>query len=236
MPVENAPVYFRTWGVDNIAYGPVELPGLVTWIREGRVPPDAWVFQDATREWRRASDIPELKLLFKSRDAAVARDPAASGITPGSLRRIKILADVEEKLLHSLLAYLEVVKLPAHKVLFKKGDHADAMFFVLEGEVRARVMVDGKESTLTTMAAGECFGELALLDHGPRSADAVANTESVLLKISAASLKRLFDEAPALAAPFMMALCRAITARTRALTKRYEDSIHFARTAATATE
>ena len=43
-----------------------------------------------------------------------------------------------------------------------------------------------------------------------------------------------FAEAPALAAPFMFALTRVITQRVRVLTKRYEDSIHFSRTAGAA--
>lgn len=237
MPVDNSPAYFRAWGRDNIAYGPVELPALVKWIREGRVPTDGWIFRDDKAEWRRASDMPELKLLFKSGDTAMQRGTgSASGITPGALRRIKILAEIDDKLLTSLLPYLEVVKLLAHSVLFSKGDHADAMFFVLEGEVRARVMAGDKESTLTIMGTGECFGELALLDQGPRSTDVVSNVESVLLKITSASLKRLFDEAPALAAPFLLALNRAITGRLRSLTKRYEDSISFARSASTAAE
>ena len=108
------------------------------------------------------------------------------------------------------------------------------MFMVLEGELRARVMIDGRESTLTTMGVGECFGELALVDQGPRSADVIANQPSVLVKMSAAALKKMFAEAPALAAPFMFALTRVIAQRVRALTKRYEDSIHFSRIAGSA--
>jgi hypothetical protein len=229
---ENTAVLFRTWGLDNIAYGPVELPTLVNWVREGRVLPNSWVYRDDTTEWARASDLSELKLFFKTRPAPGSAGATAGGaITPGSLRRIKVLADMEERQLTSLLQYLEVLKLLPNATVFRKGDHGDAMFMVLEGEVRARVLIDGRESTLSTMTAGECFGEIAVIDEGPRSADVMANVESVLLKISAGALKRLFQEAPALAAPFLLALSKTITGRVRALTKRYEDSIHFARVA-----
>jgi CRP-like cAMP-binding protein len=102
---------------------------------------------------------------------------------------------------------------------------------VLEGEVRARVMIDARETTLSTMGTGECFGELAIVDQGPRSADVIANQPSVLVKVSDKALRKMFAEAPALAAPFMFALTRVIAQRVRVLTKRYEDSIHFSRTA-----
>jgi CRP-like cAMP-binding protein len=84
------------------------------------------------------------------------------------------------------------------------------------------------------MGIGECFGELAVLDEGPRSADVLANVESVILKISSIALKRLFKEAPALAAPFLLALSKTISSRVRNITKRYEDSILFSRAASQA--
>ena len=49
-----------------------------------------------------------------------------------------MLADVDERLLTSLLTYLEVVKVPPFGDLVNKGEHGDALFMVLEGEVRAR--------------------------------------------------------------------------------------------------
>ncbi len=226
---------YVAWGADNIAYGPVELPGLVTWIKQGKVSSNSWVFKEKDRAWSRAADLTELKVLFKSKlppSAAAAAD--AIGVQPGSLRRIKMLADVEERLLASLLPYLEVVKVAPFGTVVNKGEHGDALFMVLEGEVRARVMIEGRETTLTTMGVGECFGELAIVDQGPRSADVIANQPTVLIKVSEAALKKMFAEAPALAAPFTFALARVIAQRVRLLTKRYEDSIHFSRVAGVA--
>lgn len=223
---------YRAWGADNIAYGPVELPALVAWIKQGKVTANSWVFKEKDGAWSRASDLPELKLMFKSKLPPSAAASAESlGIKPGSLRRIKMLADVDERLLASLLTYLEVVKVAPFGTVVNKGEHGDALFMVLEGEVRARVMIDGKETTLATLGVGECFGEMAILDQGPRSADVISNQPSVLVKVSAGALTKMFAEAPALAAPFMFALSRVITQRVRVLTKRYEDSIHFSRTA-----
>ena len=229
---DNPAVYFRTWGSDNISYGPLELPALVNWVRAGRVSRNTWVFSESSGEWSRAGEMTELKVLFKSKTGGSAQaSPATHGITPESLRRIKILVDMDERQLASFLQYMEVLKFLPNTTIFHKGEHGDAMFLVLQGEVRARVMVGGRESTLSIMGVGECVGELAVIDESPRSADVVANTESVLLKISAEALKRLFKEAPALAAPFLLGLNKTITSRVRTLTKRYEDSVLFARTA-----
>ncbi len=128
---------YRAWGADNISYGPVELPALVTWIKQGKVTANTWVFREKDATWARASDLTELKVLFKSKlppSAAASAD--AVGIQPGSLRRIKMLADVDERLLASLLTYLEVVKVPPFGTVVNKGEHGDALFMVLEGEVR----------------------------------------------------------------------------------------------------
>ena len=212
----NASFNYRAWGADNIAYGPVELPGLVTWVKQGKVTANSWVFKEKDGTWSRASEVPELKVLFKSKlppSAAASAD--ALGIQPGALRRIKMLADVDERLLASLLTYLEVVRVPAFGEVVRKGDHGDALFMVLEGEVRARVMIGGQETTLATMGVGECFGELAVVDQGPRSADVIANQPSVLIKVSEAALRKMFAEAPALAAPFMLALTRVIAQRVQ---------------------
>ena len=228
-------VNYRVWGKDNIAYGPMELPALVNWIKQGKVAADSWVFKDGG--WKAASEMPELKVLFKSTLPAKAEASAdALGIQPGMLRRIKMLADVNEPMLASLLQYLEVVRVPAFGTVVKQGEHGDALFMVLEGEVRARVTTDEKETTLATMGVGECFGEVAVVDQRPRSTDVVANQESVLIKVSDKALRKIFMEAPALAAPFMFGLTRVIAQRVRYLTKRYQDTIHFSREAAAAVD
>src|SRR6266516_1478944 len=98
---------------------------------------------------------------------------------------------------------------------------------VVYGPVDLRMLVNGVqgEGVLATLAAGEFFGEVALFDHGPRSADVVANQDGLLLKISAGAFQRLVGEAPDQAAPFLFAICQTLIARIRADNKRFRDSI-----------
>jgi CRP-like cAMP-binding protein len=92
-------------------------------------------------------------------------------------------------------------------------------------------MIGGKETILTTLGPGECFGEIALFDQGPRSADVVANKDSILLKISSEAFDKLRRDAPELSAPILFAISRTLAARIRADNKRIKDSVNFARSA-----
>jgi len=61
-----------------------------------------------------------------------------------------------------------------------------------------------------------------------------ANKDSVLLKVSRAGMATMLAEAPALAAPFLDELGRAVVGRGRNQTKNYEDSIRWSRAAGAA--
>jgi CRP-like cAMP-binding protein len=126
---------------------------------------------------------------------------------------------------------MEVQRFKQFSTVVRKGEHGDAMYLILEGELRAFTVIRDKETTLTTMGVGDFFGEISLLDQGPRSASVAANVDSVLLRIPATSFDRLVREAPALATLFIYSLSRSIVSRVRILTRKYEDSILWSRTA-----
>jgi hypothetical protein len=235
MQTDETPRY-RVWGADDVAYGPVELPLLTNWVLDERVTADTWVFAEENQAWLKAATLPELTIFFERRSGGAGAtqgnsNAAPRGIKIGSLRRIKILAEMEEKQLASFVQFMEIVPVRQFAEVFRRGEHGDAMYLVLEGELRARVVVDGKETTLSTISAGDFFGEISLLDQGPRSADVIANSDSRLLKISTAAFDRVMREAPALAASFLYGLSKSIGARVRVLTQKYQDSIHFSRLA-----
>ncbi len=208
---------FFIWGIDDSPYGPVELPTLVNWIKDERVLADSWIFTRRDSTWQRASEIAELKMFFGKK---FSRDVDGQAITPGILRRIKILAELNDAQLSHLADFLEVQRVAQWATVVRQGDAGDAMYFVLEGELRARVMVADRETILSTFGAGEFFGEIALFDHGPRSADVLANADSTLLRLSSVAFHRLAKEAPSLATPFLQATSRTLASRIRADNKR----------------
>ncbi len=223
--------YYKIWGVDGIIYGPVELPTLVHWVKDERVAANTWLYCDHNESWFRAGDLQELQMFFRAKPTPGATAPDHSAnLKPGALRRVKILADMKDAQLERFAQFMEVITVRQWTEVVKQGETGDAMYLILEGELRVRLMINGKETILTQLGAGEFFGEMALFDHGPRSADVVANKDSLLLKISAASFDKLFTLAPELAAPFLLSTSKTLAARIRADNKRFKDSVSFART------
>jgi CRP/FNR family cyclic AMP-dependent transcriptional regulator len=75
-------------------------------------------------------------------------------------------------------------RVPRGQVIFQKGDEGSSMMAVLRGRVRiSAVSAEGREVMLNVINPGEVFGEIALLDGNPRSADATAIEPTDLLII-----------------------------------------------------
>ncbi len=222
---------FIVWGIDQTAYGPVELPTLVSWVKDERVTADTWIYAAKNSSWQKAAEVPELQMFFKSKaDGAASGAPTLAnprGLDPRALRRIKILAGMTDGQLERFAEFVEVEKVPQWTLVVKQGDPGDSMYFVLEGELRARINVADHETILATLGAGEFFGDISLFDHGPRSADVVANSDCLVVKISASGFEKLAKEAPEIATPLLRAVGRTLSARIRTDNKRFGDSVKF---------
>jgi CRP-like cAMP-binding protein len=150
-------------------------------------------------------------------------------LAPEVLGKLRELAGFDAAQWEQFQQYTEVVRVRAGECVVRETEPGDAMFLVLEGQLRARVIIGGKEIALSHLEPGRYFGEMALLDQGPRSADVVANEDSLLLKLSAASFGKLRAEAPDLALAILLSVSKLVVGRMRLLTKRYEDTLQFTR-------
>ena len=136
------------WGIDDAAYGPVQLPVLGDWVMDERVLKETWVFARHGGTWQRAEEMAELKNFFTSK--ATARSPLAKpvGIKPGSLRRVKILAGLSDEQLAQLFGFLEPQAIGQWSVVVKQGEPGDAMYLILDGELPPLTRSTSKYSVL----------------------------------------------------------------------------------------
>jgi CRP-like cAMP-binding protein len=106
--------------------------------------------------------------------------------------------------------------------IFQKGDPGDSMMAVIRGRVKiCSHSVDGKELVLNIINRGGLFGEIALLDGEPRTADAVALEETDLLVLSRARFQPFLAANPDVSQRLIGVLCK----RLRQTSEHLEDTL-----------
>lgn len=104
------------------------------------------------------------------------------------------------------------------QMIVQKGDEGSSMMAVLRGRVRiSAVSADGKEVTLNVIDAGDIFGELSLLDGKPRSADAVAIEDTLLLVLERRHLLPFLKSKPDLMLRLLAVMCERLRRTSVAL-------------------
>jgi len=93
----------------------------------------------------------------------------------------------------------ETKEFAAGETIFSAGEEGSAMYVVAEGEVDIWLGAVFAE----TVVPGGIFGEMALIDHQPRSADAIARTNCKLVSVDAAKFHYVVRETPSFALEVM---------------------------------
>lgn len=145
--------------------------------------------------------------------AALARAGAQAIGAPVPLAHCELMAGLDEAGVARVAAVLRTRELAAGERLFAQGEPGNALYVLTAGSVS---VVDGSgQQRFVSFSAGMTFGEMALLDGGGRSADAVADEASTVHALDAAGLAALEREHPALAARLYRNLALHLTTRLR---------------------
>ena len=114
-----------------------------------------------------------------------------------SLSRIPLFKRLTPEELEQLAKEVDQVKYENDETIFNEQDKGDALYVVEEGSVRIWVLdEDVKPVTLAELKPGEFFGELAVLDRGPRSTNATAIAETTLHRLSSDDFQKFLMEHP----------------------------------------
>lgn len=109
----------------------------------------------------------------------------------------------------------EWITVEAGNAVIAEGQQQDSVYLVLSGALQAIKGPDGFAVSLGTFGAGNCFGEISVLDPGPASAWVVATETSQLWHISSGRLREFMQTHPAAAAKLVVAIATQLSQRLR---------------------
>lgn len=134
-------------------------------------------------------------------EVALAAVPLFEGLSKRQLKRLASAAEV--------VNYME-----GHSIV-REGEDGDSFFVVLAGQ--AKVVVNGR--TVARALPGDHFGEISLLDGGPRTATVLTETPMTMLMITRKGFQKALEDDPQLTISLMESLARMIRRVDRSLAR-----------------
>ena len=126
---------------------------------------------------------------------------------PNFLANIRLFELLNEDDRIALAEVVDELKVPASHTLFQAGDPGDSLFIVRMGQIELFIKdTVGQKIVLHTAEPGDMFGELAMLDSGPRTATALALRDSEVLVLDRDDLILLFKRKPEAALQMLASL------------------------------
>ncbi len=133
------------------------------------------------------------------------------------LREIDLFKNLSEQALVEIIPLTSVVEYTPGQVVFQEGEMGDALFLILEGEVRISKNIHGVgEEALAFLKKGSYFGEMALVgDAQPRSASAIAAERSEMAKLERKDFIELVNANHEVGVEILWSFVTTLSARLR---------------------
>jgi HEAT repeat protein len=127
------------------------------------------------------------------------------------LKQVPLYSSLRLDQLYIMAAHLTEYHAQPGTVIVHEGDNDDEFYLILSGQVDIVKQHGASPLHITTLSAGDFFGDMAIFEHRPRVASVISLAESVLLRLSAGRFRSLILQDPAIA----FALFRELSARLR---------------------
>ena len=148
-------------------------------------------------------------------------------VTLEELRSVPLFASLDDSATSELRNLLVIRDVPGKTPLFYSGDTGDALYLIESGRVRISVRdADGSDVTLAELARGDFFGEMALLDSKPRSADATVLEDARFAILSRDDFLKFVHSNPDVALKMMSALTHRLRRTDELLRQRVSRNVN----------
>ena len=137
-----------------------------------------------------------------------------------ALQRMPIFGGMRPEVLESLLDASELTRVAQGTFFFHEHDKAQSMFVLEAGEVAVLKLWEGQQCLLGHLRQGDCFGEMALMDLGQRSASVMAVKDCTAIELSTASFYKIYEKNLEQFALLQMNIGREVSRRLRVADQR----------------
>lgn len=121
----------------------------------------------------------------------------SNALAPKSLANIPFFKDMENEYIEMLAEKMQVFTADRGSLIISEGDTSQRMYFIIEGTVNVfRRTSKGRTENICELSAPNYFGEMSIIDGGPRSASVSANTEVKLAELKWDDVRFLFEDKP----------------------------------------
>ena len=142
-----------------------------------------------------------------------------------ALKQCPIFADLSSEELQKVAGSAKEKTFQEGSTLFTENMAGQSLFVIRSGSVKiSKMLGEGEERTLALLGPGECFGEMAIVDGGPRTTSAVVVKKAEVLTLEKKDFLALCDGNPKLGYKLMTNLARLIVKRLRGA----QDKLHAA--------
>lgn len=128
--------------------------------------------------------------------------------------------------LSEIVHIMQVQRVRDEHAIFREGDPGDAWYVVYDGAVSVvRADATGTPRSIAELGPRSCFGEMAILDHFPRSATVVSQGESTIFKFPRVAFERLLREENLAAYKLIHEMAKVLALRSREGTQALSEAL-----------
>ena len=134
--------------------------------------------------------------------------------TVSQLSKVPLFSDCSQRDLQTIARVVREIPHRAGTIIAREGEPGVGLFIILDGT--ADVSIGGRKKA--SLGAGDFFGEIALLDGGPRTATVTAKTDLNLLGLTEWVFRGLMSEHPSIALKTLQQMAARLRSATKAAT------------------
>jgi len=142
------------------------------------------------------------------------------------LKENELFQSLNDKEIALLSRSVDEKALPANTPLFFENMMGESMYIVVNGAIKiSKMLSEGEERALTVMGPGDYFGEMALLEEGPRTVSAIVQDEADVLVFKRNAFLEMMSNQPQLAVKVIASMYKSLSSRLRQASPRIQEII-----------